>query len=50
MFCPKCGTQVAAEAPYCPVCGMPQTPGAPENPALGSAPMVIPRPTIHFEP
>ncbi len=49
MFCPKCGTQVAAEAPYCPACGMPQTPGAPENPPLGSPQTIVPMPVIRCE-
>jgi hypothetical protein len=49
MFCPKCGSQVAAEAPYCPVCGMPQSPGAAQNAPFGAPPMIVPAPAIRTE-
>lgn len=49
MFCPKCGTQIAADAPYCPGCGMPQTPGATQSPGIGAASMAIAMPAIRSE-
>lgn len=41
MFCAKCGSQVALQAPFCPVCGTPQ----------GMAQVVMPvvMPTIRMD-
>lgn len=49
MYCPRCGSQVAPNAPYCPTCGTPQSPGAPQNPPLGAPLMMVPKPTVRSE-